>query len=78
MAQTEIITGIDIGSANIRIAVGEVSPDTEKLNIIGLSEGESNGVARGTIRSIEEVVDSASERFAKHYSSIVAGKRGAI
>ena len=65
MAQTEIITGIDIGSANIRIAVGEVSPDTEKLNIIGLSEGESNGVARGTIRSIEEVVDSIARAKAR-------------
>jgi len=30
------------------------------------------------LRFIEEVVDSASERFAKHYSSIVTGKRGAI
>jgi len=58
MAQSEIITGIDIGSSNIRIAVGEVSADSEKLNIIGLAEGESNGVSKGNIRSIEEVVES--------------------
>jgi len=58
MSQIELITGIDIGSSSIRIAVGEVSQDSDKVNIIGLSEGESSGVSRGTIRSIEEVVES--------------------
>lgn len=58
MAQTELITGIDIGSSNIRIAVGEIMPDSDKVNIIGLSEAQSNGVSKGTIRSIEEVVES--------------------
>jgi cell division protein FtsA len=58
MAQTELITGIDIGSGNIRMAVGELSPDSDKINIIGLAEGESSGVSKGTIRSIEEVVES--------------------
>ncbi|MBI1961679.1 MAG: cell division protein FtsA [Parcubacteria group bacterium] len=56
MAHAELITGIDIGTSKIRIAVGEVSPDTGEVAIIGLSEGESRGVSKGTIRSIEEVV----------------------
>ncbi|OJI07624.1 cell division protein FtsA [bacterium CG10_46_32] len=58
MAHAELITGIDIGTSIIRIAVGEVAPDTGELTIIGLAEGESRGVSRGTIRSIEEVVAS--------------------
>lgn len=56
MANVEIIAGLDIGSANIRLAVGELSSEEEKINVIGLAEGPSAGVSRGTIRSIEEVV----------------------
>lgn len=52
----EIIAGLDIGSANIRLAVGELSGEDEKVNVIGLAEGPSAGVSRGSIRSIEEVV----------------------
>jgi cell division protein FtsA len=58
MAHPDIITGIDIGSSSIRIAVGEVQPDDDRLTIIGLSSGPSSGVSKGTIRSIEEVVES--------------------
>ncbi len=58
MPQSEIITGLDIGSNNIRIAVGELSGDFDQLNIIGLAEVRSAGVSKGNIRSIEEVVKS--------------------
>ncbi|MBU2575999.1 cell division protein FtsA [Patescibacteria group bacterium] len=58
MSQVELITGIDIGSSSTRIAVGEASQDSDRVNIIGFSEGESNGVSKGVIRSIEEVVES--------------------
>ncbi len=58
MPRAELITGIDVGTATTRIAVGEVSPETGDLNIIGLAEGESRGMSKGTIRSIEEVVES--------------------
>lgn len=56
MANAEIIAGLDIGSANIRLAVGELASEEEKINVIGLAEGPSAGVSRGAIRSIEEVV----------------------
>jgi len=58
MSHSEIITGIDIGSNNIRIAVGEIAEDSENVNIVGLSEGKSDGVSKGNIRSIENVVES--------------------
>lgn len=63
--QTEIIVGLDIGSANIRIAVGELSSDSERVTIIGLAEGSSAGVLKGNVRSIEEVVDAVSQVVAK-------------
>lgn len=58
MPHIEIIAGLDIGSANIRMAVGEISPDNDKVNIIGLAQGPSAGVSKGTVRSIEEVVEA--------------------
>ncbi|MBI4122685.1 MAG: cell division protein FtsA [Parcubacteria group bacterium] len=61
----EILVGLDIGSANIRIAVGELTPDAERVNIIGLAEGPSSGVSKGNVRSIEEVVDAVSRVVAK-------------
>src|SRR3989344_4918457 len=62
---TEILVGLDIGSANIRIAVGELAPDSDRASIIGLAEGPSAGVLKGNVRSIEEVVDAVSQVVAK-------------
>ncbi|MDP1709689.1 MAG: cell division protein FtsA [Candidatus Komeilibacteria bacterium] len=58
MPNVDIIAGLDIGSATIRMAVGEVVSETNRINIIGLSEGPSAGVNKGTVRSIEEVVEA--------------------
>jgi len=59
-SQSDILVGLDIGSSNIRIAVGELGPEQERVNIIGLAEGPSAGVSKGTVRSIEEVVEAVS------------------
>ena len=61
MAQVEIIAALDIGSDTIRMAVGELSQDSDSVNIIGLAQAPSAGVAKGTVRSIEEVVDAISD-----------------
>lgn len=58
MPNIDIIAGLDIGSATIRMAVGEVISETNRINIIGLAEGPSAGVNKGTVRSIEEVVEA--------------------
>ncbi len=64
-SQTEILVGLDIGSSNIRVAIGELSPDSDRVNIIGLAEGKSAGVSRGNVRSIEEVVEAISQVISK-------------
>jgi len=83
MAHAELITGVDIGTSKIRIAVGELAPESDQLSIIGLAEGDSRGVARGTIRSIEEVVASiaavkarAEKMVGKSLGSAVAAISG--
>ncbi len=57
---TEYITGVDIGSQSIRVAVGQVSFGTNDraVQIIGAAEVPSEGVQKGVIVSIEEVVSS--------------------
>jgi len=64
----EIITGIDIGSSAIRIAVGQRILDDssgEKLNIIGAAEVPSQGISKGIINSIEDAVSSISSCIEK-------------
>ena len=59
----KIISGIDIGSTFIRVIVGQVSENG--LSIIGLSEVESEGVTKGVINSIEDVVSRISQVLEK-------------
>ncbi len=66
MADT-LITGLDIGSANIRIVVGQLTQgqENEQLNIIGVIEVPSQGVSKGTVVSIEDAVSSISTAIEK-------------
>ncbi|OGY83692.1 MAG: cell division protein FtsA [Candidatus Kerfeldbacteria bacterium RIFCSPHIGHO2_12_FULL_48_17] len=63
----DIITGLDIGSTNIRVAVGQMVQQTEghRLQIIGAAEGPSEGISKGSIVSIEDAVSSISRVFEK-------------
>lgn len=65
MAEQEIITGLDIGSSSIRIAVGQVSLDDEKIHIIGSAEVPAEGISKGIISSIEDAVSSISSCIEK-------------
>lgn len=65
MAREEIITGIDIGSSNIRLAIGQFNPGDTKVNILGVAENETEGVSKGAVTSIEEAVSSISGALEK-------------
>ena len=61
--RTELITGIDIGSTAVRVAVGQLGIDMQgksQLHFVGLCEVPAEGVHKGAITSIEEVVSSIS------------------
>lgn len=64
MSRQNIITGLDIGSNKIRIAVGQYD-DNNDLNIIGATEHTSNGIINGNIVSVEDVVSSVSSALEK-------------
>jgi len=64
----ELITGLDIGSTAVRIAVGKLSflPNkSTELQIISTVEVQSDGVQKGVINSIEEAVSSVSHALEK-------------
>jgi cell division protein FtsA len=61
--KAELITGVDIGSTAIRVAVGQFVMDGKsegELQIIGAAEAPSSGVSKGIINSIEEAISSVS------------------
>jgi cell division protein FtsA len=60
-----LITGLDIGSSSIRLAIGQLvrrsdSENETELQILGASSVPSAGVNKGVINSIEDVVSSIS------------------
>lgn len=66
--QTELITGIDIGTSAVRVAVGQklVTRDGhEDLQILGTTEVQSEGVHKGIISNLEECVSSLSGALEK-------------
>ena len=60
MAKEDIITGLDIGTTTIRVAVGKKGDAEQGLNIIGISEQPAEGVSKGVVTSIEDAVSSVS------------------
>lgn len=60
MAKGEVITGLDIGSTTIRVAVGQVNPHDNDLHIIGAAEHPAEGINKGVVTSIEDAVSSIS------------------
>lgn len=62
VAYEDIITGLDIGSTTVRIAVGQrtTNGDKETIQIIGAAEAPSAGVGKGVINSIEDAISSVS------------------
>jgi cell division protein FtsA len=56
----KIIAGLDIGTSHIRIVAGQINPQEEDFYIIGASEVVSEGMSKGVIVSIEDVVSSVS------------------
>lgn len=59
----QMITGVDVGSTTIRVAIGQISSDGEsrpKIQILGAIEVASEGVQKGIVTSIEDTVSSVS------------------
>ncbi|MFA6594084.1 MAG: cell division protein FtsA [Candidatus Buchananbacteria bacterium] len=60
MPKSHLITGLDIGSTAIRIAVGERSKNDTKIRIIGAVEGPSAGISKGVVVGSEDAISAIS------------------
>ncbi|MBT4942146.1 MAG: cell division protein FtsA [Candidatus Magasanikbacteria bacterium] len=61
--QLSLITGIDIGSTGIRVAVGQYNQEDSveaSIKIIATGEVSSEGIVKGSITSIEDAVSAIS------------------
>lgn len=63
---TDVIVGLDIGTSNIRVAIGEIvesERDENKLNvqIVGMAKRPSAGVRNGTVINIEAAIGAIKD-----------------
>lgn len=59
MTRSPLITGLDIGSTAIRVAVAQATAH-EHLQVLGLAEVPSEGIHKGVVTSIEDAVSAIS------------------
>ena len=81
MNQNEIIVSLDIGTANIKVIIGEVLNDS--LNIIGVGTAASKGMRKGaivdidqTIQSIRQAIEQAERMVGMEIHRVVVGING--
>lgn len=65
MARSEIITGIDVGSANVRTVIVQVFPEEELPRVIGVGVAQSAGLRKGMIVDLDEAIKSVNESVEK-------------
>jgi len=61
MAKGQIVAGIDIGTSKICTIIASVSPETDRVNVIGVSSHESAGLRKSQIVDIEDAINSITE-----------------
>ncbi|MCR5285867.1 MAG: cell division protein FtsA [Treponema sp.] len=64
MADSKVVVGLDIGTSEIRVAIGEVDPLTGAISIAGTSSVKSAGLRNGVIVNIEDAKDKIKEAIA--------------
>ncbi|SHF49582.1 cell division protein FtsA [Ornithinibacillus halophilus] len=81
MNNSDILVSLDIGTANIKVIIGEVMNDS--LNIIGVGTAKSNGMKKGaivdidqTVHSIRNAVEQAERMVGMQIDSVVVGISG--
>lgn len=81
LSNSEVLVSLDIGTAQIKVIVGEVLNDS--LNIIGVGSAKSNGMRKGaivdidqTVQSIRSAIEQAERMVGMQIDSVVVGING--
>lgn len=61
MAKGKIIAGIDVGSSKICTIIASVSPETNRINVVGVSSQPSKGLRKSQIVDIEDAIAAITE-----------------
>ncbi|HLF66348.1 MAG TPA: cell division protein FtsA, partial [Gammaproteobacteria bacterium] len=56
--EKHLIVGLDIGTSKVVAIVGEISPEEDKIDIIGIGHHPSRGLKKGVVVNIEATVTS--------------------
>lgn len=82
MADDKIV-GLDIGTSVIRVAIGELDPETGNIQIAGTASRKSAGLRNGVIVNIEdvknaikEVIDAAEQNAGTTVESVITAIGG--
>lgn len=82
MADDKIV-GLDIGTSVIRVAIGEIDPETGNLQIAGTASRKSAGLRNGVIVNIEdaknaikEAIDAAEQNAGTTVESVITAIGG--
>ena len=82
MADDKIV-GLDIGTSEIRVAIGEIDPETGNVQIAGTASRKSAGLRNGVIVNIEdaknaikEAVDAAEQNAGTTVESVITAIGG--
>lgn len=69
-ARNNIVVGLDIGTTNVTVVIGEIKSD-HSLNVIGTGMHASRGIRKGVVVNIDHTVDAI--RRAVHDAELMAG-----
>ncbi|MBP5519529.1 MAG: cell division protein FtsA [Treponema sp.] len=78
------VVGLDIGTSMIRVAIGELDPDTGNIRIAGTASTKSAGLRNGVIVNIEDAknaikqaIDAAEQNAGTTVESVITAIGGA-
>lgn len=60
MARGDFIVGLDVGTTMVRVVVGEMSLEDERLQILGVGSSLSSGLRKGIVVDVEDTIASIS------------------
>ena len=61
MAKNQIITAIDIGTTKVATLIASLTPESEKISVIGVAVEPSKGLRKSQIVDIDETIESITQ-----------------
>lgn len=61
MSKTQLICAIDIGTTKITTVIASISPEQEKINVIGVAIEPAKGLRKSQIVDIDETIESITQ-----------------